>query len=102
MNSSTVIDVQALQWACSHKGDANCRCHIEVPFREYVGDAIADVHGPWYAANAQDAPALYVAWNVRCPVHGFSPDSKEYKMSNQEAEGSVDWYGRWRELMQVA
>jgi hypothetical protein len=45
---------------------------------------------------------MYVAWNPRCPVHGFPEGSEEYQNAAILSETKVmetKWYQRWRDLM---
>lgn len=105
-------DFEAWRWAGSKLKDEQCRCNREVPYRESQGD------GKWvdeleaiYKADGLEMPTMYVAWNPRCPVHGFPSDSEEYQKSTL-AEGLSEkwpqdadhlhskWYQRWRELME--
>lgn len=96
-------DFEAWQWAVLTCPSEKCRCHQEVTYRESQGE------GQWVddleAQSKKDGlelPTLYVAWNPRCPIHGFLPNSAEYRMdanSTETAAMEPKWYQRWRELM---
>lgn len=93
-------DFVAWQWAAIKLANGLCRCHREVPYRESQGD------GKWvdeleaiYKADGLEMPAMYVSWNPRCLVHGFPPESEEYRESTLADGLERKWYQRWNTLM---
>jgi hypothetical protein len=94
-------DFDAWQWAAIKLADERCRCNREVPYRESQGE------GEWvdemeaiYKADGLEMPAMYVSWNPRCLVHGFPPESEEYRKSTLADGLERKWYQRWRDLME--
>lgn len=97
-----LTDREVLEWAhATSKGPGRkpeCRCHMEVPYRESMGDSTAD----FFEADGIFNLPVHVEWNKRCPVHGWPKGSDIYEQANTVHHHLADsaYYDRWRQLCQ--
>jgi hypothetical protein len=86
----------AWMWACLTAPDESCMCHRQLSFEKIQ---TAEYVERWKKNSDIPHPSMFIAWNPRCPIHGFPSDSPEYAQGITCSESWDVWLPRWEKLM---